>query len=232
MASVHVAEQPYDLVFDAPGNVLVLQAPRTFAPASMLTMQARAAAAARARPLVSVFRAFLEEAHAVIDQLSSSEAESVRQTASSLAAAVLAAGLGEGRAADGRALAVRAQAYIRAHVGDADLDPGRVAARFHVSVRLLQSAFRDLGISPAQYIRTVRLARARELLQDPRMRGLSISAVAAMVGCEESTFYRAYRAAYGCAPGEDRNRVKNPPTPEAWASAAPPHLQQNGHTSR
>lgn len=206
MASVHVAEQPYALTFDEPGEVLVLQAPRRFAPAVTLSARARLAASARPRPLVSVFRAFLQEALAVSDRLTRTETESIRHSAVSLALAVLADTAADQPAPDLSAVALRAQAYIRGHLGDPDLSPARVAAHFHVSLRYLQLAFQRLDTAPAHYIRTIRLEHARHLLREAGEDRLSTAAIAAAVGYEEGTFYRAYKTTYGCTPGEHRQR--------------------------
>lgn len=215
MASVHVAEQPYALTFDEPGEVMVLQAPRRFAPAVTLSTRVRLAAAARPRPLVSVFRAFLEEALTVSDRLTRTEAESIRHTATSLALAVLADGAADQPSPDPAAVALRAQAYIRAHLADPDLTPAHVAAHFHVSLRYLQLAFQHLDTTPARYIRTIRLEYAQQLLMNTAMSRLSTAAIAAAVGYEESTFYRAYKAMYGRTPGDDRHELTGAsgPTP-------------------
>ena len=205
MASVHVAEQPYVLTFDEPGEVLVLQAPRRFAPAVTLSSRVRLAASSRARPLVSVFRAFLEEALTVSDRLSGVEIESIRHTATSLALAILTDSAADQPSPDSAAIALRAQAYIRAHLADPDLTPAHVAAYFHVSLRYLQLAFGNLDSTPAQYIRTVRLEHAQHLLRNTTGGRLSVAAVAAAVGYEEGTFYRAYKAMYGHTPGDDRH---------------------------
>lgn len=204
MVSVHVAEQPYDLDFPQSGGVLVLQAPRRFAPAPLLSPHVRSAAGTRSRPLVSVFRSFLEEALVVSDRLTRIETDAVRQTATSLALTVLTDAATEPGAPDSTATALRAQAYIRAHLGDSDLSPTRVAAHFHVSLRYLQLAFGALGTTPASYIREARLEHARHMLRDPATRRMSVSWIAATVGLEEGTFRRAYKIRYGRTPGDDR----------------------------
>jgi transcriptional regulator GlxA family with amidase domain len=91
----------------------------------------------------------------------------------------------------------------------------RLAARLGVSRRKLERHFAEtLGMTPLKASRAVRLARARQLLQDPAR---SVTAVAAETGfCDVSHFVRAFRGAEGM-------------TPEAWrrarfaaATAAPP----------
>lgn len=202
MASVHVAEEPYDLEFATPGDVLVLQAPRSLAPARLLTYAVRTAVVARPRPLVGLFRGFLEEAHDAVDDLSSIEAGTARETVASLMMGVLASGIGETVGMTDEALRMRAQAYIAAHLADPDLRPAQVARRLHVSLRTLHAAFHAGDTSPARLIRETRLRRAHALLHEPRLQPVTVSDIAAMVGLEETTLYRGYRALFGQSPRE------------------------------
>ena len=201
MVSVHVADRPYELDFDAPATVLVLHAPRSLAPAPLLTPAHANAARARRSPLASVFRAFLEEALEVSAQLSAADAQSLSPTASSLALSLLSAGTEDNRLSDPTAIALRAQAFARAHLGDEDLTPAKIAAHLHVSLRYLQLAFTHLDTSPARFIRTERINRADTLLRDPRFQGMSVGQIAAMVGYDAGTFIRAYRRQLGRTPG-------------------------------
>ena len=205
MISIHVAEEPYELVFPESGHVLVFQAPRRLAPASLLTPARRCATTMRRAPVVPVFRAFLEETLTVSSRMTGADAESLRMAAISLALSVLSSGVTEPVAtADARALALRAQAYVRAHLSDDDLTPTKIATHLHVSLRYLQLAFEHLDTSPACFIRTERLERATCLLADPRLRDTSISQIAAMVGYDSGSFIRAFRREYGVTPAVHR----------------------------
>ena len=71
------------------------------------------------------------------------------------------------------------------------------------SQRQLQRLFRrDLGITPAQYYVTVRLHRARELLQQTAMSIMDITVACGFCSC--SHFSRSYRALFGHAPSRER----------------------------
>jgi transcriptional regulator GlxA family with amidase domain len=85
-----------------------------------------------------------------------------------------------------------------------------------VSQRQLQRLFhRTLGVTPAQYYATLRLRRARELLQQTAM---PIMSVAIACGFRSPThFSKAYRAVFGHAPSHER---RPPPEQAAGARAA------------
>jgi PAS domain S-box-containing protein len=89
--------------------------------------------------------------------------------------------------------------FVADNVTDPSLDPARVASAHHVSVRLLQALFADIGCSPARYIRELRLARARTMLRlgEPVTRAGRLSGFA-----DPGTFTRAFRRRYGCTPSE------------------------------
>ncbi|HEY0472808.1 MAG TPA: helix-turn-helix domain-containing protein [Kribbella sp.] len=89
--------------------------------------------------------------------------------------------------------------FVADNVTDPALDPARVANAHHVSIRLLQALFADIGCSPARYIRELRLARARAMLRlgEPVARAGHLSGFA-----DPGTFTRAFRRRYGCTPSE------------------------------
>jgi AraC-like DNA-binding protein len=104
-----------------------------------------------------------------------------------------------------RALVARVEAYVEAHLGDPDLDPERIAAAHHVSVRTLHRLFQGRDASVAAWVRDRRLDRCRRDLVDPRRRGETVRAVATRWGFPDAAhFSRAFRAAYGVAPRDVR----------------------------
>ncbi|MGW2050120.1 helix-turn-helix transcriptional regulator [Streptomyces sp. NPDC001858] len=112
--------------------------------------------------------------------------------------------------AHGRTLALRAKSYIRRHLSDSDLTPGRVAAVHHISRSYLYRLFQAEGLTVAAYIRDQRLEQARRDLVDPRLRALPIHAVGARWGFPRAAeFSRAFRTAYGLPPGELREQAMN-----------------------
>jgi transcriptional regulator GlxA family with amidase domain len=82
------------------------------------------------------------------------------------------------------------------------------------TVRLSRSRFAHLfreqtGVSPGRYLRDLRLARSRELLETTL---LSVKEVMAAVGFNDpSHFSRDFSTAFGVSPREWRKRVQRPP---------------------
>lgn len=96
----------------------------------------------------------------------------------------------------------RAERYIEENAGG-PLTSTRVAAQVGVSVRALFDGFKTFrGITPADHIRSVRLARARE---DLRAGGMTVAEVAARWGFAHAGHFAAqYRRRYGEPPRSTR----------------------------
>jgi len=79
----------------------------------------------------------------------------------------------------------------------------RLAARFHLSPSRFEHIFkRQTGEGFKPFLRTARIARAKDLLQDPALR---IKEVAAAVGyTDASDFTRDFRKQYGESPSHSR----------------------------
>ncbi|WUI02821.1 AraC family transcriptional regulator [Spirillospora sp. NBC_00431] len=104
-----------------------------------------------------------------------------------------------------RALSLRIQAFVLAHLGDRDLTPGTIAAAHHISVGYLHRLFRREGRTVTGWIRTQRLERARRDLADPAQHATPVQALAARWGfAHASDFSRAFRRAYGTSPRDYR----------------------------
>lgn len=96
--------------------------------------------------------------------------------------------------------------FIEDNLADPRLSPGAIAARHHISVRLLHQLFRGRRETVSARIRRRRLERCREDLTSPRLRDLPVHAIGARWGLTTAAgFGRAFRAAYGLSPGEHRN---------------------------
>lgn len=96
----------------------------------------------------------------------------------------------------------RAEDYIHAHA-HTDVGLTELAGACHVSPRALQYAFaRHHQMSPMQYLRRVRLARAhQDLLEADPGTGITVSAIAARWGfADHSRFTANYYATYGVLP--------------------------------
>jgi len=99
-----------------------------------------------------------------------------------------------------------AQELVRARP-DAELTVEALAEHAHMSVRGFARAFRrEVGMTPAAYVETVRVERAVELLQTTASGGEQIAAACGF-GTPE-TFRRAFRRRLGVSPGEYRKRFR------------------------
>jgi transcriptional regulator GlxA family with amidase domain len=127
---------------------------------------------------------------------------------------VLAILLGATR--DGAALAARRglpAARLHAIKRDVDnylADPGAlaissIASRHRITPRYIQMLFESEGTTFSDYVRNLRLARARQMLGDPRYAAHGVAAVAFACGFSEpSHFGRAFRRRYGATPSDVR----------------------------
>ena len=127
---------------------------------------------------------------------------------------LLAAALAERVGADlpagtrGRALLLRAQAFIEANLGDPELTPRRVAAAQHISVRYLHRLFEAEETTVAEWIRARRLERCRRDLADTALDAEPVHAIGFRWGLTSAAhFSRVFRAAYGLPPAEYRTRA-------------------------
>ena len=88
---------------------------------------------------------------------------------------------------------------VRQLAAGANLSPSRFAHLFRA----------ETGRSPARYLREVRLARARDLLESTL---LSVKQVRQSVGINDAShFTRDFRRLYGAAPRAWRRTVPRPP---------------------
>jgi AraC-like DNA-binding protein len=101
------------------------------------------------------------------------------------------------------------QAFIEANLGDAELDPERIARATFISTRYLHKLFEAEGTTVCRWIRETRLERCRRDLLDPAQADETILAVASRWGLPgPEHFSRLFRSAYGCSPSELRREVK------------------------
>ena len=102
-------------------------------------------------------------------------------------------------------LGARVIRYVNAHIAE-PLSLDAIAGEFYVSKYYLCRAFkRHNGISILGYINGKRVMMARQMIES----GEAAAVVSERVGFSDySTFYRAYRKAYGRAPTVTRTREK------------------------
>ena len=94
---------------------------------------------------------------------------------------------------------------IGRNLAQADLSVAALALRHNCTERSIQRMFEAEGTTLTQYVLMQRLARAHDLLGDPRLRAEKICAVALDCGFGDvSYFNRAFRRRYGVAPSDVR----------------------------
>ncbi|MFC9246165.1 helix-turn-helix domain-containing protein [Streptomyces sp. NPDC057136] len=102
-------------------------------------------------------------------------------------------------------LLARIDVFVRDNLADPALAPGAIAARHHISVRLLHQLFRQRQETVAAAIRRQRLENCATDLTDPRLRNVPVHDIAARWGLgNAATFSRMFRSSYGITPGEYR----------------------------
>ncbi|TWJ20414.1 helix-turn-helix domain-containing protein [Micromonospora endolithica] len=145
------------------------------------------------------------------EQYAPADATRLDAAALALIAGTVAAGLGAEDAlpAEVRAggLRARIEAFVRRNLDDPALGPATVAQAHHLSVRSLHRLFEGSPTTVAALIRTLRLQRCRQDLEDRRLRHLSVRDIGRRRGFSDPAhFNRVFRAAYGISPGEHRQR--------------------------
>ncbi len=96
---------------------------------------------------------------------------------------------------------------IATNIGDPALSAATVGSRLGLSARYVQQLVDGAGFSFSDYVRTLRLDRARRLLADARYAHLRITDISQMSGFSSlSHFNRRFRARFGETPTEARRR--------------------------
>ncbi|HBO54934.1 helix-turn-helix transcriptional regulator [Janibacter terrae] len=95
--------------------------------------------------------------------------------------------------------------WIEQHLADPTLDPERIAAAHHISIRQLHRLFAELGITCRRYVLRRRLERVRADLVGTQ---LSLGEIAMRWGLGDSTYLsKAFKAEYGASPSEARRHA-------------------------
>lgn len=195
------------------GQGVVLHLPRTLLPlpehriGGLLATRLPAASGIGAL-LARHLRALLDEA----PRLEESAAAAVGEATLQLVHAFLATHLGgqallepETRSA---ALLARMETFIEQNLADPGLTPHTIAARHHVSVRLVHHLFGRRPETVSAFIRRRRLEQCRSDLADRRLDQLPVHAVAARNGLgDPAGFSRHFKRAYGMPPAEYRRSL-------------------------
>jgi AraC-like DNA-binding protein len=169
-------------------------------------------------PLGDVLGSYMDALARQLDALPGPAAEPMLDNLCRLVA--ITAGAAAPRAVEGGREAVRAarleraRRHVERHLAEPGLTVAGVAAAVGVSVRQLHLLFEPTGESFARYLQRRRLEEARAALADPAGAGRTVAEIAFAWGFADlTTFYRAFRRAYGAAPGELRpaRRLRPPP---------------------
>ncbi|HWE09856.1 MAG TPA: helix-turn-helix domain-containing protein [Solirubrobacteraceae bacterium] len=93
--------------------------------------------------------------------------------------------------------------YVRTQLQDPRLGPASIARAYAMSVRTLHALFEDVDASVARLVRTERLARCMEDLQQPN--GGSVTDIAFRWGfCDAAHFSRVFKREFGATPSAVR----------------------------
>ncbi|MBI0374907.1 helix-turn-helix domain-containing protein [Streptomyces albiflaviniger] len=109
---------------------------------------------------------------------------------------------------EARRNALRAQinVFVEQHLADPAMTPQTIADAHHISLRRLQQLLAEDDTSPAAWIRHRRLERCRLDLDNRRLNGHPIQAIATRWGfTDPAHFSRIFRATYGIPPRDYRN---------------------------
>lgn len=103
----------------------------------------------------------------------------------------------------------RALVFIEQNFTDPDIDLARIASAAFMSIRQLQRLFRQyFECSPLQYLRTLQLNYASQLMTDEKVR--SVQQIAERSGFSDSNYFsKCYKQQFGCTPREE---IKNAAT--------------------
>lgn len=176
---------------------------------------ARARPGLIASPLHPLFARHLTSLGRAAEDLDAEAAALTGTATIALARALICSAAGrddhQTRQAMADSLLIRAQAYVRTHLGDADLGPASIAAAHHVSVRHLYKVFAAAHLSLEQWVIGERLEAARRDLEQHGVRHRTIAATARRWGfTDPSHFARRFREQYGSTPSEwvERSTVR------------------------
>lgn len=209
---VYDASQPFEMTFDTPYERLAVIVPYgLLAPHSVYAESMGAVRLPSTDPVTCALGSALDRLEEVAAQANSwTRARTIRivsETVDLLSASVTDdIASGRGAAYDGLRAVFE---YIDGNLGDPDLSPRAIAANSFVSVRRLYRLFEEHGLGVAATIRERRLDSCRRDLDDRRLDGMSISAIAAANGFTSASHFSAlFREAYNISPREYRQRVR------------------------
>jgi AraC-like DNA-binding protein len=141
------------------------------------------------------------------------DAEQLMTVSSSLISMMLARALQAEQALPAQtrsdALLLRIHSYLQANLADPRLSADSVAAAHHISTRTLHRLFQASGVPFTALLRQLRLDRCRQEILDPAQDQIPIRVIARRWGFPDAShFTRAYKAAHGVSPSDERGRTR------------------------
>ncbi len=204
--AVYDTGRPYELEFTTDYRFIVAMFPKT-----ALSLPAGIPGELTAHPLGedqglgAVMGSYVHSLVANLQVLAGASGELVAQNFLDLVSAFVAEQLevsAVGERAERTVLLLRVLRHIDQRLADPGLDPASIAEAHFVSVRHLYNVFRLTGVSVSAWIKERRLLGARRELTDPRLRGLTVTQVAARWGfADHGYFGRQFRERFGASPG-------------------------------
>lgn len=205
--ALYDTDLPYSLVFDDAVRMSIVMFPRELIGIPRDRLAGMTAVRLGGPTGVGqMIRPFLSSLSRQLVDVDRHIARRLFRTAFDMVGTLLESELGERQSPDPhQALVERVLDYIDEHLGEPDLDPGRIAAAHFISVRHLHALFSDRGTTVSTVIRTHRLDRCYDDLIHPRHAERSVTAIALDNGFVDAAhFSRTFRAHFGVPPSAVR----------------------------
>ena len=192
---IEIAEPFYKRTLLFPRDRVLAVCPRLAALDALPSLEGSASA----RLLVRFMNALALE----VPQLDSAAGAAAANAALELLRAAVEPALPNDRSAARAAMRAEIGRYVRTRLQDPQLGPASIARAYAMSVRTLHALFEDVESSVAGLVRTERLARCLEDLQQPN--GGSVTDIAFRWGfCDAAHFSRVFKREFGATPSEVR----------------------------
>ncbi|QKZ05451.1 helix-turn-helix domain-containing protein [Pseudomonas eucalypticola] len=208
--AIYDTRRPYRLHFDGAFRQTVVQIPRASLQRRLGNLEyLTALPMSRNHPLQRLAADFLLGLGALEDQLPSAQQVCLgEQGLDLLAMALFQRGQEQGAVAGSArctALLLRIKDYVKAHLGDAELNVAAVSACFGVTPRYVNRLFQQEQTSFGRYLLLSRLQRCARDLRDPALAARQISEIAYRWGfVDMAHFSRAFRTRFETTPREYR----------------------------
>ncbi|WP_258937560.1 helix-turn-helix domain-containing protein [Prauserella salsuginis] len=201
--------KPYDAELVTSSEVTMIQIPRAWPGPYLRGLVARTATPLMGRNgLGALAVSTLLALRRHVADRDDAVAHVAAKNAVELAIAAVLEELGSAQELRGSRAAVleQAQRFMLDRLAEPELSPAHIAAAIPVSERYLFSIFRDVGTTPAEWLRCARLERASTLLTSDTIQStVTIQQIACSVGLPHAShFSRVFRDHFGVSPSEYR----------------------------